>query len=298
MYGGCLGVDFIIINPIGIILWDQEKAFDRINHRYLGGVFKAFGFNTVFIDWVKLLYSNGSFRIQLNKYISMPIDFKSSVRQGCSLSGGLFVICLEPLLHRIRSNQSIRGVLPPGGQFPAVREIVNGKKEVNNPQQIQIKAIAYADDVNTIVRNIEEEKMTISMFELYSGASGSKVNSSKTEILWISDWISPPQFEAKIRYDWCIFLGIPIDSKDQLPRSELIGKVKKIKQQIGYWSQINLSLYEQGTVMKVFILSQLVFLAFIDNDPQRRSDRTAEDDGQLLLVISRSTNKFSYHNRS
>jgi len=171
----------------------------RINHRYLVGVLEAFGLSSVFIDWVKLLYANGSFRIKMNNYISTPIEFNSGVRRSCSLSGGLFVINLEPLLHLIRRNQSIPGVLPPGGQFRAVREIALARKEIKNIDQIHIKLIAYADDMNTIARNSDEEKITIAMFDLYSSASGAKINSSKSEILWISDWLPPPHFEAKVR---------------------------------------------------------------------------------------------------
>lgn len=250
-----------IRDPIGIILWDMEKAFDRVNHQYLVGVLKAFGFTSNIINWIKLLYANGSFRIKLNNYISTSISFSSGVRQGCSLSGLLFVICLEPLLHRIRSNQLIPGVLPPGSQFTAIRQIIypSNREEVPDIEQIRIKTIAYADDVNTIVRNRVEERLTIDMFNLYSAASGAKVNSSKTEILWISDWLTPPHFEAKINLEWCIFLGIPMDTKGEIPPPELEKKLNSIKQQIGYWSLINLSLNERVTVLKVFILSQLVY---------------------------------------
>jgi len=66
------------------------------------------------------LYTNASFRIRINNSISGVIPFKSDVRQGCSLSGGLFVMCLEPLLINIRHNPRIPGVLPPGGQFPSI----------------------------------------------------------------------------------------------------------------------------------------------------------------------------------
>ncbi|CAF4559921.1 unnamed protein product [Rotaria socialis] len=137
-----------IRDPIGLILWDQEKAFDRVNHRYLVGVLEAFGFGSEFISWVKLLYANGSFRIKINNSISIPISFNSGVRQGCSLSGGLFIISLEPLLHRIRSNQAIPGILPPGGQYSNIRQVVLANKNNINPDHVRIKTIAYADDNN------------------------------------------------------------------------------------------------------------------------------------------------------
>ena len=87
-------------DPIEIALWDQEKAYDRVNPRYLAGVLKTFGFGSVFIGCVRLLYANGSFSIKTNNYISTRFEFISGVRQGCSLPGGLFIICLEQVYSR------------------------------------------------------------------------------------------------------------------------------------------------------------------------------------------------------
>ncbi|CAF4259501.1 unnamed protein product, partial [Rotaria magnacalcarata] len=98
-------------DPIAIIQWDQEKAFDRINHVYLLETLKRLGFGSNFISWIKLLYLNATFKIKINNSITDPISFKSGIRQGCPLSGGLFVLCIEPLLHNIRRNARIPGVL-------------------------------------------------------------------------------------------------------------------------------------------------------------------------------------------
>ncbi|CAF4640528.1 unnamed protein product, partial [Didymodactylos carnosus] len=64
-------------------------------------------------------------------------------------------------------------------------------------EETRIKAIAYADDVNTIVRDLNEETETIAMFDLYNQASGAKTNTEKTELFWISGWLPPPPFRAK-----------------------------------------------------------------------------------------------------
>lgn len=53
-------------DPIGIILWDYEKAFDKVEHEYLLAVLQAFGVGDSFISWISLLYSNSSFKIRLN----------------------------------------------------------------------------------------------------------------------------------------------------------------------------------------------------------------------------------------
>ena len=129
MHGGCLGADFIIINPIGIVLWDQEKAFDRVDHSFLLEALRSFGFGESFVNWIALLYKNGAFMIRFNGYLSGPINFRSGVRQGCALSAALFIIALEPLLHRIGTNKLITGVEPPGACFPAVQDIIDPKKK-------------------------------------------------------------------------------------------------------------------------------------------------------------------------
>ncbi|CAF4810275.1 unnamed protein product, partial [Rotaria sp. Silwood2] len=164
--------------PIGVVQWDQEKAFDRINHDYLVELLRRFGFGRDFISWIKLLYTNATFRIKINNAISDSIPFKSGVRQGCSLSGNLFVICLEPLLHNIRRNPRIPGVIPPGGQYPAViKSIFNGPSA-----NTTIKLSAYADDVTTIVFSVDDECSTKATFQLYNKASGGKTNEDKTLI--------------------------------------------------------------------------------------------------------------------
>ncbi|CAF3489106.1 unnamed protein product [Rotaria socialis] len=202
------------------IQWDQEKAFDRINHVYLLETLKRLGFGSNFINWIK-----------------------SGIRQGCPLSGGLFVLCIEPLLHNIRRNARIPGVLPPGSRFPSVVRSILNKDNVN----VNIKLSAYADDVCTIAFNVNDERETQAIFELYNNASGGKTNKDKTIIFWISDWLDPPNFKSKIEREYCNFLGVPIDTKGKMPSIELDKMILNVKQQMGMWSTIKLSLFERAT---------------------------------------------------
>ena len=255
--------------PIGLVQWDQEKAFDRINHEYLLETLRRFGFGPNFINWIKLLYSNATFRIKVNNSISNVIPFKSGVRQGCSLSGALYVLCLEPLLHHIRRNPRIPGVLPPGGQFTSIiRSIFN-----TDHAQVMIKVLAYADDVSTFVFNNEHERSTKAAFQLYNKASGGRTNEDKTLIFWCCSWSDPPLFQSRVNRNWCYVLGIPIDTKVKLPAAELTRMVSSMRRQITKWSGIELTLFERATVLKTFIASRLVYVLslmpvsnrFIDN---------------------------------
>ena len=133
------------------------------------------------------MYSNATFRIKINNGINNDIPFKSGVRQGCSLSGGLYVLCLEPLLHYIRCNPCIPGVIPPGGEFPSIIQSIFHV----NPANVMIKVSAYADDVSTFVFNNEHERATKAVFQLYNKASGGRTNEDKTLIFLVLQLVRP-----------------------------------------------------------------------------------------------------------
>ncbi|CAF1666942.1 unnamed protein product, partial [Rotaria sordida] len=129
----------------------------------------------------------------------------------------IFPIIGEPLLNLIRKNPKIPGVLVPGSQY---RSLVNTILQ-NDETNIEIKTLAYADDVCTFVFNINDEFETYELFKKYSYASGGKTNDTKTVIFWISDCLDPLPFNAKIEREKCTFLGIPMDTQGQLPHEEI-----------------------------------------------------------------------------
>jgi len=57
-----------------------------------------------FIKWVNVMYSNITSVISNNGWISEPFNIKRGIRQGCPLSGLLFVIVAEALPVKIRSS--------------------------------------------------------------------------------------------------------------------------------------------------------------------------------------------------
>ena len=102
--------------PAAIISLDQSKAFDRVSHEYLFKVLHSFGFGAHFISLVKLLYSNIYSSVLVNCFVSDEFPIQCSVRQGCSLSPLLYVLCMEPFAHRIRRDPMIKGIPMPGTQ--------------------------------------------------------------------------------------------------------------------------------------------------------------------------------------
>ena len=103
------------INAIMISI-DQEKAFDRVNHRFLLHVLRKFNFGQSFIHWITTLYSGATCRILNNGWHTDTITLYRGLRQGCPLSPLLYILTAETLGNAIRNNEKIHGILRPGGQ--------------------------------------------------------------------------------------------------------------------------------------------------------------------------------------
>ena len=171
--------------PAALLSLDQEKAFDRVSHEYMFAVLKAYGFGDSFIGWIKLLYNNVSSTVLVNGFQTDPFPITRSVRQGCSLSPLLFVLCIEPLAIALRKDDSF-----PGMPCPASAEVV--------------KIVQYADDTTCVITSESSVERVLNTFDLFSKASGSKLNKGKCKGLFFGGW--------KYRKD-CNIHGIFFSSK-------------------------------------------------------------------------------------
>ena len=88
-------------------------------------------YGTSFSNWVHTFYHNISSCIVNNGHASEFISLKRGVRQGCPLSGMLFILAVEPLAIQIRTSKSIKG-------------LKNGNKVS--------KVSLYADDTTTFIQ--------------------------------------------------------------------------------------------------------------------------------------------------
>ena len=150
----------------GIISLDQMKAFDRISHIFLFNCLKVYGFHDSFIKWIRLLYTDIKSSCLVNGFISESFPVTRSVRQGCSLSPLLYVLCIEALAVSVKLDPHISGVKLPG-------------------QQQDQRIIQYADDTTVLVSNVQSVKKVVLLSELFGLASGSKININKTCGIWL-----------------------------------------------------------------------------------------------------------------
>ena len=160
---------------------DQEKAFDRVSHRYLFDTLKHFGFGDVLINWVKILYKNIYSRVLVNGFTSEAIDIGRSVRQGCPIAPLLYICVIETLLIKIRNDKDIHGIRSPCN---FIEHLIS----------------AFADDTGFFLAGLNSVRLVLTKFDMFGEVSGSKVNIDKTEGMWLGKHKQKPDTPLGIKW--------------------------------------------------------------------------------------------------
>lgn len=154
-------------SPGTAVFVDFRKAFDTIEWNYLEKALALFNFGPNFLQWFRTIYSNISSCVLNNGHASHFFPLTRGVRQGCPLSGLLFVIGLDLLARAIKTHDRING-------------IIIGNHEV--------KTTMYADDTTVFLRDTESISHLLKLLDQFKTVSGLEVNASKTEAMWLGQW--------------------------------------------------------------------------------------------------------------
>ena len=93
-----------------IISIDTEKAFDKIQHRFMIKTLQKAGIEGTCLNMIKAIYDKPTANIILNGEKLKAFPLKSGIRQGCPLSPLLFNIVLEVLATTVRAEKEIKGI--------------------------------------------------------------------------------------------------------------------------------------------------------------------------------------------
>ena len=99
-----------------------------------------------------------------NGFTSDAFKLKRGVRQGCPLSGLLFIIAVELLSSAIRSSKEIKGI---------------------QVMEKEIKLSQYADDTTTFCADVNALHKLLELLDLFKNCCVLKLNSTKSEALWL-----------------------------------------------------------------------------------------------------------------
>ena len=89
---------------------DSEKAFDKIQHRFMIKTRQKAGIEGTYLNIIKAIYDKPTGSLTLNGEKLKAFPLKSGRRQGCPLSPLLFNIVLEVLATAIRAEKEVKGI--------------------------------------------------------------------------------------------------------------------------------------------------------------------------------------------
>ena len=147
-----------------VISLDAKKAFDSVDHRFIRRCLIAFGFGN-FVPIFDTLYKDLRSDILINGCPISGYRILKGVKQGDALSCILFIMCMEPLIRNIKSNQQIKPVMS------------------TNLNKTIPKIYSFADDVTVVAKKKDTcLKAVFKEYESFSEESGLVLNATKTEI--------------------------------------------------------------------------------------------------------------------
>ena len=226
-----------------LIAFDQEKAFDRIEHDFIIEVLRTMNFPSSFIRWIEILYNNIESKIQVNGRLTDSVDITRSIRQGCPLSMSIYALVIETLACSIRDNDNIKGISIPNSN-------------------INSKLFQHADDCTIVTTNTADYDFLISEFNNFGEVSGAKVNENKTEVLKIGN-IDLERYEQikqqtkkKVR-----ILGVWFGQDKVKTNWEPI--LAKIKREYEKWKDRYLNFKEKVIIINTYFISKILYVARI-----------------------------------
>ena len=158
---------------------DLYKAFDKLSWNYIHKMLLAFGFNATWTRWVMNLITSPSFSVLLNGSPSSPFRPSRGIRQGDPLSPFIFVLMAEGLsrlLKSVVSSQALKGISLHGHAPQTHQQFVDDTMLFGHPSS-------------------KEASIFKSLLSLFSDASGTSINASKSQLFFFN---SPPTTQRNI----------------------------------------------------------------------------------------------------
>uniref|UniRef100_A0A803SRK8 Reverse transcriptase domain-containing protein n=1 Tax=Anolis carolinensis TaxID=28377 RepID=A0A803SRK8_ANOCA len=230
---------------VGLLSLDAEKAFDNLNWDFFKLVIRELDMGFYFQNGIESIYNDQWAKIQINGQDTGRIAISKGTRQGCPLSPLIFIMALEILLRAIKKDDKLQGI---------------------RIDRQNYKYRAFADDLICIVDSPKQNiKNWLKKLEDFGAVAGFRLNKNKTVILTknmskenqeVLRTISGLETPSKIKY-----LGIWLSAKNnQLLNLNYITKWKEIKQDLGNWANLKISLMGRIAIIKMNVLPKLIYL--------------------------------------
>ena len=201
-----------------------SKAFDSVHGSFLLKVLQALGLPGTFIHWISLCITTASFSVQVNGELTGYFQSKRGLRQGCSLSPYLFIICMN-VLSKMLDGAAAKGVI---GYHPKCKNI-------------DLTHLCFADDLMVFTDGTQKSiEGILGVFEEFDKMSGLKISMEKSTLFMagnetqrnkdIQNQFQFAEGKLPVRY-----LGLPLLTKN-MTVNDYLPLIEKIRKRIGSWT--------------------------------------------------------------
>ena len=229
-------------SPEVVISLDVEKAFDRVEWKYLFFTLKKFGFEESFISWVELLYSSPLVAVVSNNTQSKYFPLGRGTRQGCPLSPLLFALAIEPLAIVLRICKDFKGLLREGQEF---------------------KVSLYADNLLLYMSDPTSSlPHLLDILKRLVGVSGYKLNVQKSELLPINSKaaaLPSDMFPFKRVQEGFRYIEVTLNLSTTFTKN-FTALLNKCKQDLYRWASLPLSLAGRISLTTMIVLPKFLYL--------------------------------------
>ncbi|KAG7599383.1 Reverse transcriptase domain [Arabidopsis suecica] len=217
------------VSPRCAMKIDISKAFDSIQWGFLLKTLQALDFPEQYIRWIQTCVTTASFSVQVNGELAGYFNSERGLRQGCSLSPYLFVVCmnvLSSMIDKAARNKSI-------GYHPKCK-------------QMQLTHLCFADDLMVFVEgNKKSIEGALSVFEEFAIHSGLKISLEKST-LYMAGVSEAAKEEIMQQFPFengalpVRYLGLPL-LKKRMKAADYLPLIEKIRSHISSWTARSLS---------------------------------------------------------
>ena len=228
-----------------IMSCNYMKCFDRIEFKAVDKALEFFSFSTYIRQWIRLLYSNFTVRVQNNGHFSNNIPINRSVHQGAPASNVLFLCVAELIANSLRQGGQVKGLY--------VKEII-------------LVLSQYADDMDVILHNCQKNMdLVMKKMNEFSESTGFCLSYEKTSMYRVGAMhTSKAELYTGKEIAWnrtsINVLGVEIvrDVND-LIITNYKGVIQKAKATLSTWENRSLSLFGKVEIVNSLVGSLFVY---------------------------------------
>ena len=227
-----------------LLLLDFRKAFDTIKWNFIQQSLSLFNFGPCLKQWVKTFYTNSESAVLHNGFTTDFFNLSRGVRQGCPLSPYLFILGVEILASRIRTDKNVVGI-----------KIFDTEHKISQ----------FADDTTLLLSNLTSVQNSLTLVDQFGSISGLSLNVEKTKALWLGPWRfkNSKPFGLKWTKDPVRALGtfISYNVKENNKKKNINQKIDNMKAKLDIWRARSLSLLGKCLIVKCLGISHLIYTA-------------------------------------